>query len=218
MHNLFLYSIVFSLGLVSFITCFAAEFKRTKKEDVRWDTKKNCYVPGSQALGLGSAALLCFCLAQIVGNIVVLRNHKTRIKTDDDYKYSDRTLPTVLWLLSWSNFVVVVMILSTAISMSRVQPYGEGWLEDDCYLVKDGIFAASGCLAILGLGALTIAAIKIKVKKQQQEQLVQVVVKEQERSKEVQEQNHNDQHQTNKSEIVIHLVEEVSSTSNISRI
>jgi hypothetical protein len=30
MHNLFLYSVVFSLGLVSFITCFAAEFKRTQ--------------------------------------------------------------------------------------------------------------------------------------------------------------------------------------------
>lgn len=30
MHNLFLYSVVFSLGLISFITCFVAEFKRTK--------------------------------------------------------------------------------------------------------------------------------------------------------------------------------------------
>lgn len=117
--------------------------------------------------------------------------------------------------------MVVVLILSTAISMSRAQPYREGWLEEDCYLVKDGVFAASGCLAILGLGALTISATKIKVNKQQ---LVQVVIKdqnhEQERSKEEEEeeQNHYDQHQTNKSDTVIHLVEEASSTTNISRI
>ncbi|CAH2078543.1 unnamed protein product [Thlaspi arvense] len=218
MHNLFLYSVVFSLGLVSFITCFVAEFKRTKKEDIRWDTERKCYKPGSHAFELGTVAVLCFCLAQIFGNIVVLRNHRTRIKREDGYKFTDLTLPTVLLLLSWLNFVVVVLILSTAISMSRTQPYGEGWLDEDCYLVKDGVFAASGCLAILGLGALTISAIMIKVKKRQQ-QLVQVVVKEQsqEQTKEEREQSHGD-HQTNKSETVIYLVEEASSTADISRI
>ncbi|VYS63237.1 unnamed protein product [Arabidopsis thaliana] len=217
MHNLFLYSVVFSLGLVSFITCFAAEFKRTQKEDIRWDTERNCYVPGSHAFGLGSAAVLCFCLAQIVGNIVVFRNHRTRTKREDGYKITDLTLPTVLLLLSWSNFVVVVLILSTAISMSRAQAYGEGWLDEDCYLVKDGVFAASGCLTILGLGALTISATRIKVKKQQQ--LVQVVIKDQnqDQKRSMEEEQNHDEHQTNKSETVIHLVEEVSST-NISRI
>ncbi|CAL9226053.1 unnamed protein product [Arabidopsis halleri] len=218
MHNLFLYSVVFSLGLVSFITCFTAEFKRTKKEDIRWDTERNCYVPESHAFGLGSAAVLCFCLAQIVGNVVVFRNHRTRTKREDGYKITDLTLPTVLLLLSWFNFVVVVLILSTAISMSRAQAYGEGWLDEDCYLVKDGVFAASGCLAILGLGALTISATRIKLKKQQQ-QLVQVVIKDQnqEQRRSMEEEQNHDEHQTNKSETVIHLVEDNSST-NISRI
>ncbi|EOA17405.1 hypothetical protein CARUB_v10005707mg [Capsella rubella] len=217
MHNLFLYLVVFSLGLVSFITCFAAEFKRTKKEDIRWDKERNCYVPESHAFGLGSAAVLCFCLAQIVGNIAVLRNHRTRSKREDGYKFTDLSLPTVLLLLSWSNFVVVVLILSTAISMSRAQAYREGWLEGDCYLVKDGVFAASGCLAILGLGALTISATRIKVKKQQQ--LVQVLIKDQnqEQKRPIGEGQNHDECQTNKSQTVICLVEEVSST-NISRI
>ncbi|XP_010434429.1 PREDICTED: uncharacterized protein LOC104718388 [Camelina sativa] len=216
MHNLYLYSVVFSLGLVTFITCFAAEFKRTKKEDIRWDKERNCYIPESQAFGLGSAAILCFCLAQIVGSIAVFRNHRTRTKREDDYKITDLSLPTVLLLLSWSNFVVVVLILSTAISMSRGQAYREGWLEGDCYLVKDGVFAASGCLAILGLGALTISATRIKVKKQQ---LVKVLIKDpnQEQKRSIEEEQKHDEYQTNKSETVVYLVEEASST-NISRI
>ncbi|KAL0727500.1 hypothetical protein Bca4012_023593 [Brassica carinata] len=181
MHNHVHYSIVFFLGLVSFITCFVAEFKRTK----------------------------------IVGNLVVFRNHRTRIKREDDYKINNLTLPTVLLILSWSNFVVVVLVLSTAISMSREQPFAEGWFEEDCYLVKDGVFAASGCLAILGLGALTISAIKIKVKKQQQ-QLVAVVIKDQDQKQtksEERKQNHDD-HQMNKSENVIYFVEEAPSTAD----
>lgn len=103
--------------------------------------------------------------------------------------------------------------------MSRAQAYGEGWLDEDCYLVKDGVFAASGCLAILGLGALTISATRIKLKKQQQQQLVQVVIKDQnqEQRRSMEEEQNHDEHQKNKSETVIHLVEEVSST-NISRI
>lgn len=98
--------------------------------------------------------------------------------------------------------------------MSRAQPYREGWLEEDCYLVKDGVFAASGCLAILGLGALTISAIKINVNKQQ---LVQVVIKDQ--NQEQTKSKEGDEHQTNKSETVIYLVEEeASSTTDNSRI
>ncbi|CAA7054888.1 unnamed protein product [Microthlaspi erraticum] len=213
MHNIFLYSVVLSLGLVAFITCFTAEFKRTKKEDIRWDTERNCYIPGSHAFGLGSAAVLCFCLAQIVGNVVVFRNHRTRIKREDGYKITDLILPTVLLLFSWFNFVAVVLILSTAISMSRAQPYREGWLGEDCYLVKDGVFAASGCLAILGLGALTISAIKIKVNKQQ---LVQVIIKDQNQKQTKSKEG--DEHQTNKSETVIYLVEQASSTTDNSRI
>ncbi|KAF8051361.1 hypothetical protein N665_1739s0001, partial [Sinapis alba] len=185
------------------------------KEDIRWDTERNCYIPGSHAFWLGTAALFCFCIAQIVGNLVVFQNHKTRIKREDGHKITNLTLPTVLLILSWSNFVVVVLILSTAISMSRAQPYGKGWLEEDCYLVKDGVFTASGCLSILGLGALTISANKIKVKKQQP-QLEAIVIKDQDQKQtksEGRKQNHDD-HQMNKSETVIYFVEEAPSTAD----
>ncbi|CAF2148570.1 hypothetical protein BRARA_A01033 [Brassica rapa] len=213
MHNHVLHSVVFLLGLVSFITCFIAEFNRTKKEDVRWDTERTCYIPRSHAFWLGTAAVLCFCVAQIVGNIVVFRIYRTGTKREDGYKITNLTLPTVLLILSWSNFVVVVLILSTAISMSRLQPFGEGWLEEDCYLVKDGVFAASGCLSILGLGALTISANKTKVKKQQQ-QLEAIITKDQDQTKpEGRKQNHDD-HQMNKSETVIYFVEEAPSTAD----
>ncbi|CAN8325243.1 unnamed protein product [Cochlearia groenlandica] len=215
MHNHFLYTVVFSLGIVSFITCFTAEFNRTKKEDIRWDKERNCYIPGSHAFGLGLAAIICFCLAQIIGNIVVFQNHKTRIKREDGYKINELTLPTVLLLLSWSNFVVVVLMLSASISMSRTQLYGQGWLVEDCYLVKDGIFAASSCLAILGLGALTISSTYIKLN-QHQQPLVQVIIKDQ--NKEETKTKEDDEYQTNKSETLIYLVEDFSSTNNISRI
>ncbi|CAH8345685.1 unnamed protein product [Eruca vesicaria subsp. sativa] len=196
----------------SLVEKFKPSYSCLQKEDVRWDTERNCYIPGSHAFWLGTAALLCFCVAQIVGNVAVFRIYRTRTEREDGYKITNLTLPTVLLILSWSNFVVVVLILSTAISMSRAQPFGEGWLEENCYLVKDGVFAASGCLAILGLGALTISATKIKVKKQQQ-QLVAVVIKDQKQTQSEERKQNHDDHQMNKSETVIYFVEEAPSTA-----
>ncbi|KAK9283313.1 hypothetical protein L1049_011552 [Liquidambar formosana] len=66
-----IFSMVVSLGLVSFASCIAAEFKRTKREDLKLDGKL-CYLPGSPAFGFGIAALICLFVAQIIGNLVVL--------------------------------------------------------------------------------------------------------------------------------------------------
>nr|ACU15849.1 unknown [Glycine max] len=61
-----------SLGLISFVLCIAAEIKRNKEEDLRWNGKL-CYLPSSKAFGLGIAALVSFFLAQIIGNSILLK-------------------------------------------------------------------------------------------------------------------------------------------------
>lgn len=45
------------------------------------------------------------------------------------------------------------MLLSGATSMSRKQEYGNGWVDGDCYLVKDGIFIASSILVLITLSS-----------------------------------------------------------------
>lgn len=61
------------------------------------------------------------------------------------------------------NFAVAVMLISVGASMNREQRYGKGWLNRECYLVKDGVFAASGVLCITSLAAI-LGAFASKVK------------------------------------------------------
>lgn len=42
--------------------------------------------------------------------------------------------------------------------MSRAQPYGEGWLDGECYLVRDGVYLSSGVLSLLAVFTLIGAA------------------------------------------------------------
>lgn len=55
-------------------------------------------------------------------------------------------------------FGVAAILITTATSMSRRQPYGQGWLDRECYLVKDGVFIGSGGLALVSLGSTLVAA------------------------------------------------------------
>ncbi|XP_010529272.1 PREDICTED: uncharacterized protein LOC104806200 [Tarenaya hassleriana] len=208
---IFFHSVVVFLGIASFVSCFTAEFKKPKKEDIRWDGERNCFIPETEAFGLGTAAVLCLGLAQIVGNVVVYIDHRTRHnKTEDGHKAYNLALVRVLLLLSWLSFVVVVLILSTATSMSRRQAYGQGWLDQECYLVKDGIFVASGCLVLLALGALIVAATMIREKKLLDQVNGTLPTKNQEQEE--------DQIPRKMSETVISIVEEANSTTDISRI
>ncbi|BBH02679.1 Protein of unknown function D [Prunus dulcis] len=55
-----------SLGLVSIISCIAAEIKKTKEEELRV-IGRLCHLPESQAFGFGVAALICLFAAQMEG-------------------------------------------------------------------------------------------------------------------------------------------------------
>lgn len=46
------------------------------------------------------------------------------------------------------------MMIIVGASMNREQKYGKGWLNGECYLVKDGLFASSGVLCVSALGAV----------------------------------------------------------------
>ncbi|KAE8677505.1 Long-chain fatty alcohol dehydrogenase family protein [Hibiscus syriacus] len=115
------YSVVASLGLVSFAACLVAEGKRSKKGDLKLDGKL-CFLP--------------------------TRGH-------------------VFELVLPQRFGVAAILISAATSMSRTQAYGEGWLEGECYLVRDGVYISSGVLSLLAvLTLLGAASIKITTNQQ----------------------------------------------------
>lgn len=43
-------------------------------------------------------------------------------------------------------------------SMSRTQPYGEGWLDGECYIVRGGVYISSGVLSLAAVLTLIVAA------------------------------------------------------------
>ncbi|XP_023645429.1 uncharacterized protein LOC17900229 isoform X2 [Capsella rubella] len=118
-----------------------------KGKDLKWDGE-SCYLPEYRAFGLGVAALVCVSVAQIVGNVLICRGF---LKTD---KTGTTPLCIILMLFSWVSFAVAVTLISVGASMNREQRYGKGWLNRECYLVKDGVFAASGVLCVMTLAAI----------------------------------------------------------------
>ena len=46
--------------------------------------------------------------------------------------------------------------------MSRSQPYGKGWLDGKCYLVKDGTYIGSAILVLVTIGSTLGSAITTK--------------------------------------------------------
>ncbi|XP_039029994.1 protein MODIFYING WALL LIGNIN-1-like [Hibiscus syriacus] len=137
------YSVVASLGLVSFAACLVAEGKRSK---------------------IGVAATVCLSTAQVIGNVLLCANHRRRPNTRTPKKPA---LTAVLLAFSWISFGVAAILISAATSMSRTQAYGEGWLEGECYLVRDGVYISSGVLSLLAvLTLLGAASIKITTNQQ----------------------------------------------------
>ncbi|PSS01281.1 Glutamate receptor 3.1 like [Actinidia chinensis var. chinensis] len=150
-------SVVTALGIVSFALCIASEFKRTKRKDLKLDGRL-CYLPGSRAFGLGIAALICLSAAQIIGNFVIckslcLRERRTSCKA------KKTTIASTFLVLSWVSFGVAVILISVATSMNRKQPYGEGWLDGECYIVKDGVYGGAGMLVLVTAGSTLASAI-----------------------------------------------------------
>nr|CAD1818635.1 unnamed protein product [Ananas comosus var. bracteatus] len=144
------------LCTAAFSCCLAAEFKKAKAEDMKVDGSL-CSLPSSPAFGLGVAAIACLSLAQIVGTSAAA----TRLCSyqgfgccndhDHDHKSDkgSRFTSVGLLLLSWISFGMAVVMLSAASSMNNGQAYGEGWMDGDCYVVKNGVYGGAAALAIL---------------------------------------------------------------------
>lgn len=52
--------------------------------------------------------------------------------------------------------------------MSREQAYREGWLDRECYLVKDGVYLGSGVLVLVTI-APTLGSAMITIRRAQNE-------------------------------------------------
>ncbi|XP_057799104.1 protein MODIFYING WALL LIGNIN-1-like [Salvia miltiorrhiza] len=135
-----------SIAVVSFALCLAAELKKTKKDDLILDGKL-CYLPRSSSFELGIAAVICLSITQVAGSLFIYRKFRPREKRG---KF---IVTRSLLLLSWIGFGVAVILLSAASSMNQNQAFGEGWLDGECYLVKDGVYVGSAILTLVALGS-----------------------------------------------------------------
>ncbi|KAH6792229.1 hypothetical protein C2S52_002706 [Perilla frutescens var. hirtella] len=142
------FSAIIASALISFALCLAAELNKSKKNDLRFNGKL-CYLPQSSAFGLGIAALICLSIPQIIGSFFICR--KFHLK--ECSKVKKPSFSCILMVLSWISFGIAVVLISGASSMSRSQQFGEGWLDGECYLVKDGVYVGSALLGLLALGS-----------------------------------------------------------------
>ncbi|XP_055812391.1 protein MODIFYING WALL LIGNIN-1-like [Solanum dulcamara] len=168
-----LVSIFIALGLTSSSLCIAAEFKKSKKKDLRVDGKY-CYIPGSSAFGLGIAALTCLFIAQFIGNLLIICSRKffSREKIEkmscNKVEKKKHILVGQLFLtLSWMSFGIALILLGTATNMSKTQHFGEGWLNGECYLVKDGVYIGSSILVLVTLSSI-LGSLILKLRKRNQ--------------------------------------------------
>ncbi|KAJ6928159.1 hypothetical protein NC651_011996 [Populus alba x Populus x berolinensis] len=156
---LLIFSIIvsLSLSLVSFVSCILAESKKAKKEDLKLSNKL-CELPQSHAFGFGIAALIWLVIAQVIGNVMICTLFRHR-ENSNSSKAKKPKIATGLLVLSWISFGIAVILLRTATSMSRRQAYGKGWLDHECYVVRDGVFIGSGVLILVTTAALLGSAI-----------------------------------------------------------
>lgn len=75
------------------------------------------------------------------------------------------------------SYGVAVVLIGGATSMSRSQPFGEGWLDGECYLVKDGVYISSALLGLAALGsALGSSAIAMSRRQAEEDRKVHAQV------------------------------------------
>ncbi|KAJ6331297.1 hypothetical protein OIU76_009804 [Salix suchowensis] len=125
-----------------------------QKEDLKLSNKL-CELPQSHAFGFGIAALTWLVIAQVVGNVMICAH----FRHTESSKAMKPKIATGLLVFSWVSFGIAAVLLSTASSMSRRQAYGKGWLDHECYVVKDGVFIGSGVLILVTTAALLGSAI-----------------------------------------------------------
>ncbi|KAL0312328.1 UNVERIFIED_CONTAM: Long-chain-alcohol oxidase FAO4A [Sesamum radiatum] len=146
-----------------------------EKDDLRLDGKL-CYLPQSAAFELGIAAIIALCIAQVIGILFVCRKLGPA-EQDSGLKLRKPTASYSLLIFSWISFGIAVILMSGATSMSRGQPFGRGWLDGECYLVKDGVYVGSAVLGLLALGStLGSAAITMTPRKAEENRRVHAQV------------------------------------------
>ncbi|KAF6168915.1 hypothetical protein GIB67_038412 [Kingdonia uniflora] len=146
-------TVIIFLGAIAFSACISAEFKRTKVKDVKFDSKL-CSLPGSHAFRLGITASICLLAIQIIGNSMVCRHFCSREKITYEDGKKQWIAATSLLVLSWFSFGIAIVLLATATSMNRKQSYGKGWLDEECYTVKDGVYTGSGALVLVTVASM----------------------------------------------------------------
>ncbi|KAJ8448349.1 hypothetical protein Cgig2_021977 [Carnegiea gigantea] len=159
------FSAAFTIGLVASAFCVVAEFKKSKEGDLKLDGKL-CYLPASKAYGFGVSALICSSTAMIVGNLIVFLGLDSGERRSWCFPKKP-SISTALLVLSWLSFIIAVILMGTGTSMSRRQRYGKGWLDGECYLVKDGIFSGAAMLILLSLGCTSASAVTLSRNKLQ---------------------------------------------------
>ncbi|CAN4076424.1 unnamed protein product [Withania somnifera] len=171
-NHQFIYKIlvtfIIALGLVSISLCVAAEFKKTKKKDLRFDGKL-CSLPGSVAFELGIGALICLTMAQVIGNLLICTVFFSKEHQNSSKTKKKPTINGLICVLSWMSFVMAIILIGTGSSLSKSQPLGEGWLDGECYIVKDGVYIISAILVFITL-SLTLSSLILKIKRKNQQQ------------------------------------------------
>ncbi|KAG9452932.1 hypothetical protein H6P81_005836 [Aristolochia fimbriata] len=167
---------VFLLGLIAVSACVAAEFKKTKANDIKLDGKL-CSLPSSPAFGLGIAASICLLTAQIVGTTFVGSGFRFRDEeTNDNFNlnFKEKILGLLLLLLSWTSLGFAEILVGVGASMNREQKYGKGWLDGECYVVKNGVFMAAALLSFATLVLILAAAFAIRRRRRRRRRCAQV--------------------------------------------
>ncbi|KZV31732.1 hypothetical protein F511_00536 [Dorcoceras hygrometricum] len=165
-------------GLASFALCLAAEFKKSKKDDLRLEGKR-CYLPRSAAVELGVLGLIFLTVTQVTTNLLFICRKFCSTEDITSCKLRMPTLSCALLILSWISFGIAVILISGATSMSRSQQLGQGWLDGQCYLVKDGVYIGSAMLVLTALGsALGSATVVARSRQTEEKRKVHAQVQE----------------------------------------
>ncbi|XP_072960292.1 protein MODIFYING WALL LIGNIN-1-like [Typha angustifolia] len=141
-------AMVLLLTMVAFSCSLAAEFKKLKAKDMKLDGSL-CSLPRSSAFGLGMAAIICLSLAQVVGTSAAALGSLRSTNKSNNNDNTTRVVSIVLLVLSWVTFALAITLLATASSMNIGQYYGKGWMDGECYIVHNGVFAGAAALVIV---------------------------------------------------------------------
>lgn len=137
-----------ALGLLSAALGFAAEGKKFKQSEV--DVRNNvCRYPASPAFALGNTGALTLLMALIIinassGCYCCYRRHSRRCECN---------VALICFVFSWITFVPAFLLLLGAAALNNQQSMDGSsmYFDDNCYVVKSGVFAGAACLSFISV-------------------------------------------------------------------